>query len=335
MDSPTMELLKKRARVNPQTIILPEGEAKSIIQAAEIAGKEGICHPVLLGDREKILNTAKELSVDASAFSIRPLPDEKEIDRLCKIYEEEDGLFPSDYMALQFMKPLFYAAMLVHLGEADSMVAGLEYSTSDVIVAARTLVGMKDGIDTPSSIFLMEVPNFEGSEGNAMVISDRGVCIDPTEQKLADIAITTAGTVQALLDWEPRIAMLSFSTMGSADSILAKKMSNATARTKERAPELLVDGEMQLDAAIVPEVAAKKCPSESPVAGKANILIFPDLNAGNIAYKAVQRFTGGNAYGPFLQGFRKTVSDLSRGSGVEDIIGVITMASVCAANQSN
>jgi phosphate acetyltransferase len=210
------------------------------------------------------------------------------------------------------------------------MVAGLAHATQDVILASMTFIGMQEGITTPSSLFLMQVPGFEGSQGELLVFADCGVAVDPDAEELADIALTTAHTVRALLGWEPRVAMVSFSTRGSGESESVNKVLEALRLAKEREPDLLIDGEFQVDAALVPEVAARKVQGDSPVAGRANVLIFPDLDAGNIAYKCVQRLAKGDAFGPFLQGFAKTVSDLSRGSSVADVVGVATMASVHA-----
>jgi phosphate acetyltransferase len=189
---------------------------------------------------------------------------------------------------------------------------------------------MREGISTPSSIFLMRVPGFEGPQGELMVFADCAVAVAPDAGELAEIALTTAHTVRALLGWEPRIAMLSFSTRGSGEGESVDTVLEALRIAKERAPGLAIDGEFQLDSAIVPAVAARKVPEGSEVAGRANILIFPDLDAGNIAYKAVQRFAKADAFGAFLQGFAKTVTDLSRGASVTDISGLATMASVHA-----
>jgi phosphate acetyltransferase len=187
------------------------------------------------------------------------------------------------------------------------------------------LIGLKEGISTVSSMGLMMIPGYNGTEGNLLAIADCAVCPAPEPGELADIAISTADTVHSLLGWEPRVALLSFSTKGSASHENVDKVIKALELVHERQPGLLIDGELQLDSAIVPEVAARKVKGESPVAGKANILIFPDLNAGNIGVKLMQRFASAIAYGPMLQGFAKPVSDLSRGAPVEEIVGAITM----------
>jgi phosphate acetyltransferase len=179
----------------------------------------------------------------------------------------------------------------------------------------------------------MSIPGYEGPEGNLIAIADCAVCVAPGDQELADIAISTADTVHSLLGWEPRVALLSFSTKGSATHERVDTVLRALEMVRERRPDILIDGELQLDSAIVPEVAAKKVPGESPVAGRANTIIFPNLESGNIGVKLVQRFANGIAYGPLLQGFAKTVSDLSRGAPVAEIVGAITMAAVCAQSK--
>jgi phosphate acetyltransferase len=220
--------------------------------------------------------------------------------------------------------------MMVRQSDADAMVAGLAHATEDVIMASELIIGMQEGASTPSSFSLMEIPGYVGAEGNLLIFADAAVNPDPTPQQLADIAIATARSAKELLGWEPRVAMLSFSTKGSAMHPLVDKVIDAVKIIRERELTLLVDGELQADAAIVPEVASKKIKETSSVAGKANILIFPDLGAGNISYKLVQRLAKATAYGPVLQGFAKPVSDLSRGATLEDIIGATTMVVVRA-----
>ncbi len=334
MQSFIQELEKKAAR-KPMRVVYPEGNEAEIIQAASIAVEKGIAIPVLIGDESIIVEKAKTMNVSLHGISVLPLASPRQITEMGKRYIDGGGIFPRKSIEEQFEQPLYYGAMLVREAQADAMVAGLQYSTPEVIFAAQTVIGMKEGIQTPSSIFLMEVPDYESEEGNLVVFADGGVCPNPDADELADIAICTADTVRMLLEWEPRLALLSFSTKGSAENEMLEKVINSLEIIKNREPELKVDGELQLDAAIVPAIAKKKVHEYSDVAGKANILIFPDLNAGNITYKAVQRFAHANAYGPFLQGFAKTVSDLSRGSSVTDIIGITSMAVVCAQCEMN
>jgi phosphate acetyltransferase len=319
-----IDTIKVRAAEKCPTIVFPEGGEEKIALAATELAKAGICKPVIIGDAAQVAGFGADLNlvkvVAASEYD-------------GKLDEWAEGLeILADLPARMVRKRLAkktvnLAAALVHYGLADAMVAGLTYSTGDVIMASNMFIGLAEDVKIPSSYFLMEVPNWQGGEDGLVVFADCGVNPNPSAEQLADIAVTTSKSVEKLLGWEPRVAMLSFSTKGSGKHDDVTKVREATALAKELDPDLKVDGELQADAAIVHEVGLKKA-GESPVAGKANVLIFPDLDAGNIAYKLVQRMTGGNAYGPMLQGFARPVSDLSRGSTVEDIVGV---ASIVAA----
>ena len=328
--SSIMDKLKAKAAEKPVRVVYPEGIEPNILLGARMSADLGIAMPVLIGAPDVIKQNAEKLEVSLEGIEVLPPASEEVIDELSTKFVEMGGLLSKKNMSKRLQTPLYYAAMLLKTQQVDAMVAGLTHSTTDVVFAAKVVIGMEEGIKVPSSIFLMEIPNYEGPEGNLIIFADCGVCIHPDSNELADITITTANTVKKLLDWDPRIALLSFSTKGSAKHADIDKVLETQTILRERAPELKVDGELQVDAAIVPAVAAKKVPGESEVAGKANILIFPDLTAGNIAYKAVQRFANGNAYGPFLQGFAQVVSDLSRGSSPEDVLGVTTMAVLCA-----
>ncbi len=214
---------------------------------------------------------------------------------------------------------------MVKMGDADAMVAGIATSTEEVVTAGELIIGLQKGISTPSSFFLMDIPGYLGGEGSLLIFADGGTNPNPNPEQLADIAIATARSARELLGWEPKVAMLSFSTKGSAIHPDVDKVVEAVRMAKKREPGLCVDGELQADTAIVPEVAKRKINEASSVAGRANILIFPDLDAGNICYKLVQRLAKAAAYGPFLQGFAKPVSDLSRGSTIDDIVGATTI----------
>ena len=331
MSENIMKKLEKKAAENPRRVVFPEGEVEEILLAAAYVNEKGMAKPILIGNADNIKKNVDKTGILMEGIEIRDLPSEDEIIKLGEEYIKLGGILSKKGFARKMKLPLYYGAMLVKSGIADTMVAGITYSTADVIIAGQTMVGLKEGISTPSSIFLMDIPDFQGSEGELIVFADCGVCLNPTAEELSDIAITSSQTTERILGWEPRIAMLSCSTKGSIEHESLDKVLESIKITKEREPSLKIDGEFQMDAAIVPTIAAKKVSNASDVAGKANILIFPDLNAGNLCYKAVQRFSGGNAYGPFLQGFAKTISDLSRGSSVEDIIGVTTMAVVCSA----
>ncbi|MDR1421311.1 MAG: phosphate acetyltransferase, partial [Coriobacteriales bacterium] len=316
MKSKVMENLSARAKKSPSLLVFPEASEPDILAAAGLAAHRGIAHPILIGDSTHIDMLAKEHNISLEGVQVLPLPQAVPASELAASYVAGGGSLPESLVRKRLTLPLYYAAMLLRLGKVDAMVAGLAHSTADVIFAAKAIVGMQEGIVTPSSMFLMEIPGYNGSEEELIVFADCGVCVDPSPSDIADIAIATAHTVRKLLAWDPRVALLSFSTKGSSRHPRADTTREALSIVRQRAPWLSIDGELQLDAAIVPAVASKKLPEKSDVAGRANILIFPDLNAGNITYKAVQRFANAHAYGPFLQGFTRVVSDLSRGSSV-------------------
>ncbi len=330
MATDVMALLRERALASPQRIVFPESSEESIIRAARQVADEDVARPLLLGSPIELAETAGGFGVALDGIEIIDISDENV---RAELIRECGALLPdiSEKSAeRKFRSNLNIGSFLVRAGRADAMVAGLAHATQDVILAAMTFIGMQEGISTPSSIFLMRVPGFDGPEGELIVFADCAVAVAPDALELADIALTTAHTVRALLDWQPRIALLSFSTKGSGEGGSVDTVLEALAIAKERDPSLVIDGEFQLDSAVVPAVAARKVPEGSPVAGRANVLVFPDLDAGNIAYKAVQRFAKADAFGAFLQGFAKTVSDLSRGASVTDIVGLATMASVHA-----
>lgn len=316
-----MQALREKAQKKQKIVALPEAEDCNILLAARYVLDEGIAQPLLVGQSCKISKAAQTFGISLEDMRIVE-PDTKMCTELVKCLQPS-GL--SEYADMYITRPLYYAALMVRQGMADAMVAGLSFDTADVIMASRLVIGLKEGITTPSSLFIMNIPGFQGPEGNLIVFADGGVWEEPNVQQVADIAICTADTIQDLLGWQPRVALLSYSTKGSASGPSVDKMLDAVAHVRQLRPDISVDGEFQLDAAIIPEVAKRKVRQSSQVAGKANILIFPDLDAANICYKAVQRFANADAYGPLLQGFAKTVSDLSRGSTVEDIIGVITI----------
>jgi phosphate acetyltransferase len=325
------ELLMERAREHPQHVVLPEVEEATILRAARLAAEQGVALPILLGSLASITRGAEECGIELDGLEVVDTDDERVRDDLIGLCREHHPELSLKGVERRMRSPLNAAALLVGAGRADAMVAGLRHATEDVILSSLAFIGLEEGISVPSSLFLMRVPGFDGPEGELIVFADGGVVIDPGAAELADIAVTTARSVRALLGWEPRLALLSFSTKGSSEHESVDRIREAVALVREREPGLAIDGELQVDAAVVPEVAARKIADVGPVAGRANILIFPDLNAGNIAYKCVQRFARADAYGPFLQGFSRTVSDLSRGSSLNDVLGVITLASLHAA----
>ena len=322
-----IEELKSKLTGEPMRIVLPEGEDPRVTAAAVRIKEDGFAVPILLGSEEQIKAAAEKAGVDVSGIeTIDPATSEKTEEYAAKYTEETRFPLPASRVLIK--KPLGFGAAMTRFGDADAYVAGAINRTSDVIQNCRQIIGMEQGITQPSSFMVMHTPHFAVEEGNAIVFADPGVNMNPDAAQLADIAIASARSTKRLLGWEPRVAMLSFSTQGSAHHADADKVIEALNIVKEREPELLIEGEMQADAAIVPSVAQLKIKNPGPVAGRANVLIFPDLDAANISFKLVQRIGEADAYGPFLQGFAKTASDLSRGCTVDDIFGVAIMAAL-------
>jgi phosphate acetyltransferase len=317
--------LQKQVRKNPPSIVFPEAHEDKILQAVRKARDMFIAYPILLGKKEVVAAQGDNLGISLEGIDIVDPEDEAKIENYAAAFVKEDPAFSEKAVKRKLRTPLNYAAMMVRMCDADAMMAGLTHTTGEVLLAAQIFIGMQEGINTVSSLGILNVPGFQGPEGNLLVISDCAVCPNPNAEELADIAIASADTVSRLLGWEPRVAMLSFSTKGSGEHEIVEKVVKAVNIAKEHRPDLKIDGEFQLDAAIIPEVAAKKVREPSEVAGKANILIFPDLNAGNIGVKLVQRLANGSVYGPVLQGFAKPVSDLSRGAPLDEILGGITI----------
>lgn len=324
-----MDDIKVKARAAKKRIALPEGTEERTIKAAEIIAKEGVAVPILIGDESEI--RAKAAGLDYSGVKIVDIKKSGKLDIYAKEFYElrkNKGITPED--ALKTVSdPMFYACMMVKMGEADGMVSGAINTTANTLRPALQIIKTAPGISVVSSCFLMELKTPEYGDNGIMLFGDCAVNPNPDENQLAAIAISTAKTAQQLAGITPRIAMLSFSTKGSAKHELVDKVVKATAIVKATAPDLLVDGELQADAALVEKVGQLKSPG-SPVAGKANILIFPDLQAGNIGYKLVQRLGGAEAIGPICQGLAAPVNDLSRGCSVEDIVSVVAITAVQA-----
>jgi phosphate acetyltransferase len=310
-------------------IALPEAEDGRILEAAAAAMKKGFATPVLIGDKKKIKAKATELGISIAGIEVmdtsKGVP-RKYVDAYAKIRH-----VPLRLAERILSEPIFLAALLVKQGECDAMMGGAVYTSADVITASEGIIGLKKGISVPSSFFIMEIPGYENKEGGLVLFADSSVNIEPTAEQLADVAITTAQSAAELLGWTPRVAMLSFSTKGSAIHPRADKVIKATQIANRKAPGLFIDGELQGDSALVESTAMKKMGKKiGNVAGRANVLIFPDLDSGNISYKLVQAFAKANCYGPILQGFLKPVSDLSRGAKPEDIAGAMAILSTWA-----
>jgi phosphate acetyltransferase len=333
MSKDVMEQLQLKAKAHLQRVVFPEANEEKILRAVRQVRDMGIAYPILVGEPKAVSALAESIRVSLEGITVVDPTDAGKIEQFASGYAKINPDFPASAVKRMLKDPLYFAVMMVKLDEADCMVAGLSHTTGEVIMASEMIIGLQEGISTVSSTGIMSIPGYEGPEGSLLGIADCAVCPAPDSKELADIAISTADTLHRLLGWEPRVALLSFSTKGSATHERVDTVLKALEMVRERRPELLIDGELQLDSAIVPEVAARKVKGGSPVAGKANILIFPDLNAGNIGVKLVQRFAKAVAYGPLLQGFAKPVSDLSRGAPVEEIVGATTMVAVRAQNK--
>ncbi len=330
-----MENVFDRARANKQTIVLAEGHDARVVNAAAASIEKGIANIVILGNEEKVREIAQAEGADISAATIVDPEKSEHFDEfVATFYEMRKEKGVTEEKAREMMKdPLYFGTMLVKKDIANGMVAGAVNSTPNVLRPALQILKTAPGTKLVSAFFVMCSPDTSlGSDGN-FIFADSGLNIDPNADEVSEIAISSAKSFEALIGDEPRVAMLSFSTYGSAKHALADKMIEATRLVKEKAPELKADGEMQLDAAIIEEIGQSKAPG-SAVAGKANILVFPDLNAGNIGYKLTQRFGRAEAYGPLLQGIAKPVNDLSRGCTAEDITGVVAITCVQAQNMN-
>jgi len=315
------EYLRSKARRDPKKVLFPEANEERILRAARQCLDLKVAYPILIGKSDAITAQAQSLGVSLLGITIVDHTDEALVADYVERYLRTSSILPEKTLKRMVRQPLNFAVLMEAIGEADCTVAGLVHTTGEVILAAQTILGMQPGIETISSMGIWSIPGYDGPDGNLLIHADCAVCPDPTPAELADIAISTADTTRCLLDIEPRIALLSFSTKGSAMHEKVDRVLEALSIARSRRSDLLIDGELQVDSAIDTAVAARKVKEPSAVAGKANVLVFPDLNSGNIAVKLVQIFGKAASYGPLLQGFARPITDLSRGAKVEDIVG--------------
>lgn len=329
-----MQTLRERAAVRPQRVAFPEADNETMMRAVAELTSAGLAECVLVGKGEVLRGLAEERGISLVGVEVIDVSDEGENARVAARYlAHPDCAYKAKGVARRMTRPLERSLIMQVLGDVDVTFAGISSATGDIILAAQTIVGLDCGVDVVSSCGIADVPGWRGGEGGLLAFGDSAVCVNPDPSELASIAIATCDTVAALTGWEPRCALLSHSTDGSEESELVDKVRAARDVAQSRRPDLRIDGEFQFDAAVRPDVAAKKVHRISEVAGRANIVIWPDINVGNIGVKLIQNLAHADAYGPMLQGFKKIVCDCSRSAPVSEIVGNVVMSCVRAQAQ--
>ncbi len=324
-----LEQITERARSDRKKIVLPETNDRRIIEAASMIMKRDISDIVLIGDRTEVADNARGLDI-SGADIVNPMVSDDYERFVLMLHELRKSKGMTIEKAREALKdPLYYGVMMVKAGKADGMVAGAVHSTADTLRPALQILRTAPGTKLVSSFFVMAVPDCSYGYNGTFLYADCGLVENPDAEQLSEIAVVSAQSFRRLVGAQPKVAMLSYSTYGSAQSELTEKVVQATRRAREKEPGLIIDGEMQVDAAIVPSVSRRKAPGNA-LDGQANVLAFPDLNSGNIGYKLTQRLAGADAYGPVTQGIARPVNDLSRGCTAEDIAGVVAITAVQA-----
>lgn len=329
-----IEQIKERAKTEIKTIVLPEATDQRILEAAQIVKNDGYAKVILIGNEDEVKKIANDKKIDIEGIKIvDPSKSEKKEEYANKLYELRKAKGMTEEQAQKLiLEPVYFGMMMVKLNDADGLVSGAAHSTSDTLRPALQILKTAPGTKLVSAFFVMVVPNCEYGSNGTFIFADSGLNEEPDSEKLSEIAISSSKSFEQLVGDQAKVAMLSYSTYGSAHSASTEKVVEATKLAKEKAPELLIDGELQLDAAIIPEVAEFKAKG-SPLKGEANVLVFPDLGAGNIGYKLTQRLAKAEAYGPLCQGIARPVNDLSRGCSSEDVAGVVAITAVQAQSQ--
>ena len=329
------DVIYQRAQALSQTVILPEGSDERVLSAADVILKKGYAKLIIIADQDQVILDSKKLGLDLSKAQVLDPKKYKDTEAYIDEYykmRQAKGMTLDEARKTIIENPVLFAGMLIKHGLAGGFVAGAKFTTKDVAKAAIQCIGISREVGIMSSAFIMLFPDAAFGEEGILIFADCGIVPDPNAKQLSKIAVACGRLVQSLFDFTPRVAMLSYSTTGSGTGEMVDKVVEATKLAKIDAPDLLIDGELQADSAIVQSVATKKCPN-SKVAGKANVLVFPDLNSGNIGYKLAQRFGKAKALGPLIIGAQRPCSDLSRGCTTEEIIDIVAITSVRAGSK--